>query len=639
MQAITDLFEEAVRKYGNNTYLLEKKTDRFLPTTYNAVHDSVLKFAAGLVQLGIKKGDRIALISEGRNAWVISELGILYAGAINVPLSVKLTEPEELEFRLKHSGARMIIASKGQLKKLQPVVEKLPDLEKIILLDPIDKYEENEILFDDITKSGTDFLVKNKTAFDAVWKSVKPDDPANICYTSGTTADPKGIVLSHRNYTANVDQSLSLMDVPEWYTSLLILPWDHAFAHSVGIYAIMKAGASIASVQTGSTPMETLKNIPINIKEIKPSFLLSVPALANNFRKNIESGVAAKGKFIKSLFHVGLKIAYTYNGDDCKSKGRGFKILLKPIYAFFNTMIFKKINENFGGSLRFFVGGGALLDIELQRFFYAIGIPMFQGYGLTEAAPVISSSSERKHKFGSSGFLVSNLELKICDEKGNELKTGEKGEIVIRGENVMLGYWKNPEATAESIRNGWLHTGDIGYMDSDGFLFVLGRFKSLLIANDGEKYSPESIEETLVGQSHFIEQCMLYNNQDPYTVCLLVPNKEAIKRWIKEKHHHLKREEAVTESLKLIEHELVQYKAGYKYGKMFPQRWLPSATAILEEAFTEENHMMNSTMKIVRGKIEHHYKELLNFLYTPEAKNIICKRNIEAVKNILGELL
>lgn len=637
MYAITDLFEEAVNKYENNVYLLEKKTDHFLPTTYKEVHDTVHKFAAGLMQLGINKGDRIALISEGRNAWVISELGILYAGAINVPLSVKLTEPEELEFRLKHSGARMIITSKGQLKKLQPVVEKLPSLEKIILLDPIEKYEENEILFDDIIKVGTDFLEKNKAAFDAIWKSVKPDDPANICYTSGTTADPKGIVLSHRNYTANVNQSHSLMDVPEWYTSLLILPWDHAFAHSVGIYAIMKAGASIASIHTGSTPMETLKNIPINIKENKPSFLLSVPALANNFRKNIESGMAAKGTFIKSIFHFGLKIAYIYNGDDWKSKGKGLKIFLKPLYALINQIIFKKVRENFGGHLRFFVGGGALLDIELQRFFYAIGIPMFQGYGLTEASPVISSNSERKHKFGSSGFLVSNLELKICDDKGNELKTGEKGEIVVRGENVMLGYWQNPEATAESIRNGWLHTGDMGYMDSDGFLFVLGRFKSLLIADDGEKFSPEGIEETFAGQSHFIEQCMLYNNQNPYTVCLLVPNKEAIKRWLKEKHHDKNEEDAVSEALKLIEHELAQYRSGNKYEKMFPQRWLPSATAILTEAFTEENHMINSTMKIVRGKITEHYKDLLTFLYTPEAKNISNKSNVEALKKILGK--
>jgi len=637
MQAITDLFEESVLKYGNNVYLLEKKTDRFLPTTYNEVHDVVHKFAAGLVQLGIRKGDRIALISEGRNAWVISELGILYAGAINVPLSVRLTEPEELDFRLKHSGARMVITSKGQLKKLQAVVEKLPSLEKIILLDPIEKYEENEILFDEIIKIGTDFLEKNKAAFDAIWKSVKPDDPANICYTSGTTADPKGIVLSHRNYTANVDQSHSLMDVPEWYTSLLILPWDHAFAHSVGIYAIMKAGASIASVQNGSTPIETLKNIPVNIKEIKPSFLLSVPALAKNFRKNIESGVAAKGKFIKSIFNFGLKVAYIYNGDDWKSKGRGLKIFLKPLYVLLNMIIFKKVRENFGGRLRYFVGGGALLDIELQRFFYAIGIPMFQGYGLTEASPVISSNSERKHKFGSSGFLVSGLELKICDDKDNELKTGEKGEIVIRGDNVMLGYWKNPEATAESIRNGWLHTSDMGYIDSDGFLFVLGRFKSLLIADDGEKFSPEGIEETLAAQSHFIEQCMLYNNQNPYTVCLLVPNKEAIKRWLKEKHHDKTEEEAISEALKLIEHELTQYRSGNKYEKMFPQRWLPSATAILTEAFTEENHMMNSSMKIVRGKITEHFKDTLTFLYTPEAKNISNKRNVDAMKKLLGK--
>ena len=186
-------------------------------------------------------------------------------------------------------------------------------------------------------------------------------------------------------------------------------------------------------------------------------------------------------------------------------------------------LIFSKVRENFGGKLEFFIGGGALLDIELQRFFYAIGIPMFQGYGLTEAAPVISSNVPQKHKLGSSGTIVPNLLLKICNEKGEELPAGEKGEIVIKGENVMMGYWKNERATSDAIKEGWLFTGDLGYLDKDGFLFVLGRNKSLLIGSDGEKYSPEAIEEAITEHSKFIDQIMLYNNQSPYTIALLVP--------------------------------------------------------------------------------------------------------------------
>ncbi len=196
-------------------------------------------------------------------------------------------------------------------------------------------------------------------------------------------------------------------------------------------------------------------------------------------------------------------------------------------------ILFKKIRASFGGRMEFFIGGAALLDIELQKFFYAIGIPMLQGYGLTEASPVISSNVLKRHKLGSSGNIVKNLDLKICDEEGNEMPVGEKGEIVIRGENVMKGYWKNEKATLETIREGWLHTGDMGYVDEDRFLYVLGRFKSLLISDDGEKYSPEGIEETITDRSQFIEQMMLYNNQNKYTSALLVPNGDALAKWAK----------------------------------------------------------------------------------------------------------
>lgn len=634
MKTLIQLFEENVEKFHDNNLLLEKAGDQYVPMTFAQTRDRVYRLAAGLMSLGIQKGDRIALLSEGRNDWVVSELAILYTGAINVPLSVKLTETADLRFRLSHSGTRMIIVSRNQLQKIVPLKDELSDLEKVIVLDKVNKEHPKDILLEELLTLGDAFLAENRPLLLERMQSIQPNDLANICYTSGTTADPKGIMLSHRNYTANVEQSLSLMDVFPWYTTLLILPWDHAFAHTCGIYTLMSAGGSLAAVQPGKTAMETLKNIPVNIKEIRPVFLLSVPALAKNFRKNIEKGIAEKGKLAESLFRFALKVSYAYNGI-AWDKGRGWRILLKPLVKLFDTILYKKVREAFGGRLKFFIGGGALLDIELQRFFYAIGIPMFQGYGLSEASPVISSNSERKAKLGSSGYLVSNLELKICDEKGNELPIGEKGEIVVRGENVMVGYWKNETATKETIRDGWLYTGDMGYMDKDGFLYVLGRFKSLLIADDGEKYSPEGIEEAFCDQSKYIDQCMLYNNQNPYTVALIVPSREALKKYLKEKHLDPASDEGITAVLKLIESEIAEYRTGRKYGNMFPQRWLPPAIGILDEPFTEDNHMLNSTMKMVRGKITEHYRDLLTFLYTPEAKDITNKRNKEAMKKLL----
>mgnify|MGYP000974520127 FL=1 len=392
----------------------------------------------------------------------------------------------------------------------------------------------------------------------------------------------------------------------------------------------MANGASMASVKIGNTPLETLKNIPQNIKETHPSFLLSVPALAKNFRKNIEKGIRDKGKKVEKLFNNALKTAYAYNKEGW-NKGEGIQKLKKPLLMFYDKILFGKIRENFGGKLEFFIGGGALLDIELQRFFYALGIPMFQGYGLTEAAPVISANVPVAHKLGSSGKIVKDLLVKICDNDGRELPIGEKGEIVVKGENVMVGYWKNDKATAETIKDGWLFTGDMGYLDNDNYLYVLGRFKSLLIAGDGEKYSPEGIEETITEQSPYIEQIMLYNNQSPYTVALLFPNKEAIGRKLKEEGENIHNEQGQKAALNLIQSEINQYKKNGKYEGLFPERWLPSAIAVLGEGFTEQNKFLNSTLKMVRGKIADYYKSRIEYLFSPEAKDICNSQNITII--------
>ncbi len=635
MQTIPDFFEENVKKFSNDIYLWEKSGDAYQGTTYQQVKVLVEQFAAGLLSLGVAKGDRIALIAEGRNAWVVSELGMLYIGAINIPLSIKLAESDEIRYRLSHAGASLAVASGSQARKIREIKPSLPGLKKLILLDG-NAEDDSEISYDAVLKLGSRFISDSEDAYRKACEKVHPNDPANICYTSGTTADPKGIVLSHNNYVANVYQGYSLMDIPPSYTTLLILPWDHAFAHTAGIYCMMGKGASLASVHTGKGGMDALKNIPVNIKEIKPSLLLSVPALASNFKKNIEKGINEKGFLVKSMFNHALKISYAYNNDGW-NKGPGLTSLYKPLMKLYDKILFSKIREGFGGRLDFFVGGGALLDIEIQKFFYAIGIPMFQGYGLTEASPFISSNSITKHKFGSSGYLVNNMLLKICDEKGNELPLGEHGEIVIKGENVMQGYWNNPEATAKTVRDGWLYTGDLGYMDKDEFLYVLGRFKSLLIADDGEKYSPEGIEEAYIAQIPFLSQCMLFNNQNPYTILLAVPDKAQLLSYLKHKGLAPESDEGMHEAIRCIGHELNHYRKHGHYGNMFPHRWLPAAIGILPEPFTEGNHMLNSTMKMVRGKITGNYKPLIDFLYTSEGKDLYHKKNMENMRDFLGK--
>jgi len=635
MKTIIHLLESSANKYANNPYLLEKKTDRYEAMTYRETKEEVYKVAAGLITLGVRKGDRLALISESRTDWVLSELGVIHAGAINVPLSILLKEGTDLKFRLDHSDTKMVIISGNNLDKITSIKKELKNLEKVILLDPKESYEDDEIFMGDVKKRGEEYLNSNREKFLKLINAIEPDDYVNICYTSGTTADPKGIILSHRNYTANIEQTLTLMDVPEWWSTLLILPWDHAFAHTVGIYILMATGSSLAAVQSGKSYLDSLKNIPGNIREIKPVFMLSAPSLAKNLRKGIEKGIRDKGKTAERLFNHAMKIAYSYNGIGW-DRGKGFKIFLKPLYKLYDAILFKKIRDSFGGRLKFFFGGAALLDIELQRFFYAIGIPMLQGYGLSEAAPVISGNTELKHKLGSSGVIVKNLELKICDEDGNELPVGEKGEIVVRGENVMKGYWKNEKSTAETIRDGWLHTGDMGSVDKDGFLYVLGRFKSLLISDDGEKYSPEGIEETITDRSPYIDHLMLYNNQDKYTTALLVPNKEALERWAKKQNINISDEEGQKALLLEIEAVVNQYKQGGKYDDLFPSRWLPSSIVVLDESFTLDNGLLNSTGKMVRTKVVEYHRGKIEFLYTPEAKRIENPVNIEAIMKLLA---
>ncbi|MFO7940747.1 MAG: AMP-binding protein [Bacteroidales bacterium] len=626
MKTLLDLFKESVDTYTHNPFMWEKSNGKYAPTSYAQTQKEVMRMAAGLMSIGVQQGDRIALLSEGRNDWVISELAVLYAGAINVPLSIKLEAKTELHFRLAHSESRILLVSGQHAEKARVVKKNLPGLERIIYFDAQTAYDKDELTKEDLLRLGDKFLEEKAAELENRYKAITPDDLANISYTSGTTADPKGIMLSHRNYTANVEQACSLMDIPEHYKTLLILPLDHSFAHTAGIYSFMANGASLAMVETGKSPMETLKNIPKNIKEIKPNLLLSVPALAKNFKKNIEKNIQAKGPKAEKLFNHALKIAYSYNKEGY-NKGRGLQFIKKPLLALYDKLLFSKIREGFGGELDFFIGGGALLDVELQRFYYAIGIPMYQGYGLSEATPIISSNAPLKHKLGSSGFLVKYMDLKICDDDGNTLPTGQKGEIVIKGENVMKGYWKNEEATHETIRNGWLHTGDMGYMDNDGFLHVLGRFKSLLIANDGEKYSPESIEEALVQHSNYIDQVMLYNEQSPYTIGILVPNKEALRSYLAKKELTFATEEGQCAALKRLQEEVDAYKKGGTYEGMFPERWLPAAIAIVGEPFSEENKMINSTLKMVRGRIKEYYQDRIEHLFTPGAKEICNDQN------------
>ena len=633
---IIDFVEKYTHQFGDHVYLREKVDDKWLEITQEQTREQAHRIGAGLMSLGVAKGDKIALLSESRAMWILAELGALYAGAVDVPLSVNLGEGQDLVFRILHSEASWVMVSGNQLPKIRAIIGQCPDVKKVIVFDDTafryDKLEEGEMRMSEVQRMGDVFLKDHKDEFEARYRSVGPDDYANISYTSGTTADPKGILLTHRNYTANVAQGNSVITIGENDVMLIILPLDHCFAHVAGMYTMMFYGGSIAFVPIGKNALATLKNIPVAIRETRPHVMLSVPALARNFKKNIESGIKAKGPKAEKLFNFAVKNAITYN-KEYYNRGTGGTFWRKPLMALFDRMLFRKVREGFGGRMKFFVGGGALLDIELQRFFCAVGMPMFQGYGLTEATPIICANSTGHAIFGSSGRIVKPMDCKICDEQGNEVPHGTKGEIVVRGENVMAGYWKNPKATADTVVDGWLHTGDMGYIcpwDHD-FLYVVGRFKSLLISSDGEKYSPEGFEDSLPEVSKYVSQVVLHNNQDPYTMVLIVPEKEALAEYVKRDGLDPATKEGKVAMLQKIQAEIDSYRKGGAHYGLFPERWLPAAVVICDEPFTIANKMMNSTMKIVRGKVEEHYADRIAYAYTPEGKQILNEKNISSL--------
>lgn len=632
---IIDFVEKYTSVYADKTFLREKVDGKWTETSFRKTRNEGRILAAGFMSLGLQKGEKVAMISEGRNQWIFTELGILYAGAVNVPLSFKLESDQDLLFRINHSDSRFIVASQSQIAKVRRVIGRCPGIEKVIVMDRI-PLQENEIYLDEVREAGLKFAAAYPDQLEQRIASVKPDDYANISYTSGTTADPKGILLTHRNYTANVEQARSIIGVDEGSVMLIILPLDHCFAHVAGFYVMMSYGGSIATVPCGKSTVSLLKNIPVAISEVRPHVMLSVPTLSKNFKKNFEKAIRQKGAFVEWLYEFGLRQAIAYNREYYNAGKPALKqFWRKPLISLVDKLVFSKIRESFGGRMQFFVGGGALLDIELQKYFNAIGMPIFQGYGLSEATPVICANSAGHARFGSSGRTVEPMDIKICDEEGKALPAGETGEIVIRGENVMAGYWKNPEATAKTIVDGWLHTGDRGYLcrEDPRYLYVTGRFKSLLIASDGEKYSPEGYEDSLADGSRYIEASVLYNNQSPYTVVLVIPDKAALADAVKKEGLDPASEEGRRAMLKIIQGEVDSYRPGGKHAGMFPEKWLPAAIIVGETPFTEQNGMLNTTMKMVRGKVEQFYADRIEYAMTPEGKQLFNEKNLEALKN------
>ena len=641
-RTVFEMLNRASVTYKDKNYLSQKNDSGWERTTFSEAKEKALQLASSFIELGISYDDKVAILSEAKIDWVISEFATLYSGGIIVPLSIKLM-PEEVPFRVNHSDSKLFIISENTLEKVVSQWNSY-DIKKLrlVLLDqPSTKiseickaanFDENKLLFiDNLYALGKTTLVKNVKKIQEIEKSIQENDVVTISYTSGTTGNPKGIMLTHLNYFSNSHEAVNTFQIDELISTLIILPTDHSFAHTVGIYTSLVRGISIHFVDARGGSMNALKNIPINLVEAKPNFLLTVPALTSNFISKIKEAIKAKGSFIEGIFNRGLEAAIHRNGDGFTKPNLAIQMTTYFNYILAEKLIFKKLRLIFGSEIEFLVGGGALLDIKQQQFYKAIGIPVYQGYGLTEASPIISTNTPFAHKMGTSGKILKNITCKICDDNGNELPQGKKGEICIQGDNVMKGYYKNNEATKETLKNGWLHTGDLGFMDEDNFLVVVGREKALLISEDGEKYSPEEIEEAIINCSQVIQQTMIYNDHKKYTTALITLNKPHTLDFIKKN-----RITSAEELVQKLKEEMLSFDKQAEFKGKFPSKWIPSNFQVIEEEFSEANTLINSTLKMVRHKITENYHNRLDVMYGQNSQKNSLDKNLEVLKSMFS---
>jgi long-chain acyl-CoA synthetase len=639
MDTIIRLLHEAAGRYPGRAYTTMKTDSGWKPWTFSDIDEESQLFAAALIERGFGRSTPAGIVAEGRPQWIAAEFGIVKAGCISVPMSIKLT-PEEIAFRINHSESGALVVSANTLKKAVQAYAKFDARPLLIYLDGDDKElrkaekelsltrGKESVLYSVLLEEGRAALENDPDLVSKLEAEIQEDDTVNICYTSGTTGNPKGIMLTHKNYVANAEGSVELFQLPDAvYETLVVLPLDHSFAHTVGLYASLLRGITLHFVDARGGSMNIIRNLPINLKEVNPHFMLTVPAISGNFMKKMTAGIAEKGGFIQKLFLAGLRAGIARNGDGYHKASFSVRLKTAGAYTAASKLIFPKLREVFGSRIEFCVGGGALLEVRQQDFFAAIGLPIFQGYGLTEAAPVICSNTPHTHKFGTSGLVAPNVTCRIMRDDGSECPPGERGEIVIKGDNVMKGYFKNKAASEEVLKEDWLWTGDLGYFDEDGFLVVTGRAKALLIAPDGEKHSPEEIEEAIINTCDLVSQVMVYNDHRKFTTGLITLQAEPARKALAAAGAADARQ-----ALEVLKKHLGAFEPELK--KTVSDQWIPSVFEIIPDEFSEENGLVNSTMKLVRYRVAEFYKERIEAMYADN--NFFNERNLAAMEKLFG---
>jgi len=556
------------------------ENNEYLAITYAQLASRVRYIASGLIKAGIKAGDRVAILMENRPEWAAIDYAILSIGAVTVPLYCSY-RPQDMEYVLNDSGAIAVFSSgKKLLRDLLTAVEHCSHVHHIYALETSD----HKLVS---TLSSLEAVELNEQKLNKRLSDLDRDTLATLVYTSGTTANPKGVMLTHGNIITNLESVPAVIDLSKGRTGdrmLSFLPLAHALERTGTHFLSYTFGLSVAFAERPDT-------VARNMTEARPTIMITVPRMLEVIRSRILGQVALQSTLKQKLFYTYLDIA----GN---KKPNLVERMLLPLL---DKLVGDKIRQRFGGHLRVFISGGAPLSVEVGNFFEALGLPVLEGYGLSESAPLLTVNPMSDRRIGSVGPAG----------KGVELRIAEDGEILARGDNIMPGYWKNRAASKEALQHGWLHTGDIGRLDKDGYLYITDRKKDIIVNSGGENIAPQRIEQLLISDNK-IEQVVVYGDQKPYLVALIVVDKDACTEWAKSQGLPETDWQHLCGSHVLKKHLQTKINKTLKTLNPFEQI---RRIHLVGEPFSIESGLMTPTMKIKRRKVYETYAETLASLY------------------------
>jgi len=596
---LTKLFFDAVRQYDKPNAFLHSVGGQWVPISHRTVLDRVRRVALGLRALGVQRGERLAILSENRPEWALADFACLCMGTTDVPIYPTLPA-EQIPYLLNDSGAvAVFVSTAAQAAKIVQIRAQCPALKYVIGFSATRTDGVDHTLADVEARGAEAETPDAIAAFEREALAVQPDDLATLIYTSGTTGEPKGVMLTHDNFHSNVMASRKAVPFSLEDVALSFLPLSHVFER-MGDYMYFSCGTTIAYA-------ESIDTVAFNMSEIRPSLVLSVPRLYEKMYARVLENAVAGGALKKRIFFWAKDVADRWANE--KLAGREPGGLLAVQYGIAQKLVFSKLQERTGGRMRFFVSGGAPLAPEINKFFYAAGLVILEGYGLTETSPVIGVNTPSAFRIGTIGKPIDGVEAMIAPD----------GEILTRGPHVMKGYYNKPQATAEAIdAEAWFHTGDIGTIE-DGYIRITDRKKDIIVTAGGKNIAPQPVENA-VKTNKYVSQAVMIGDKRKFPVMLVVPNWEPLEKWARIKNL------LWTERKQLLAMPIVQAKMEKeirsRYTGLAPFE-TPKKIALLEEDFSIERGELTPTLKVKRRVIDKTYRDVIDSLYADDANATI----------------